>query len=143
MNTVVVSLVKSFHDVCQDGRILSAMVSKATNMQHLHWHTFPARSTYRHPIPRFEKLSLGDRVVNFRFEDVEEAFFADLLAGFGALEDRAGFRAESARFGSHSDLLAGRWYSRVGGMVIERVREEVSSSDSERPRRSRSGVVGY
>lgn len=111
MNAVVVSLVKGFHDVCQDGRILSATVRKVADMRGSilnNWHTFPARSAYRYPIPRFKKLSLGDRVVNFRFEDVEEAFFADLLAGFGAFEDCAGFRTETAGFRSHRDLPVDR-----------------------------------
>jgi hypothetical protein len=52
-------------------------------------------------------MSLSDRVVDLRFEDVEEAFFADLLAGFGTFEDCAGFIAESAEFGSHNGLLVG------------------------------------
>ena len=43
--------------------------------------------------------------MDFRFEDVEEAFFADLLAGFGAFEDRAGFVAEGAEFWSHGGAL--------------------------------------
>ena len=70
--------------------------------------TFTTRSAYRDAIPWLKKLSLSDRIVNFRFEDVEEAFFADLLAGFGTFEDCTGFTAESADFGSHNDLLAGR-----------------------------------
>lgn len=73
------------------------------------WRTFTARGPYCNPIPWFEKLSLGDRVVDFRFEDVEETFFADLLAGFGTLEDCTGFGAESAQFGSHGSLLASGW----------------------------------
>ena len=47
--------------------------------------------------------------MDLRFKDVEETFFADLLAGFGTLEDCAGFGAESAQFGGHSSLLASGW----------------------------------
>ena len=47
--------------------------------------------------------------MDFRFEDVEETLFADLLAGFGTFEDRAGFGAESTEFRSHDGPLASRW----------------------------------
>jgi hypothetical protein len=47
--------------------------------------------------------------VDFRLEDVEETFFADLLAGFRSLEDCSGFSAESTEFGSHGFLAAGGW----------------------------------
>ena len=45
--------------------------------------------------------------MDFGFENVEEAFFTDLLAGFGAFEDRSGFCAEGAELGSHCTLVAG------------------------------------
>ena len=129
MNTVLVSLVQCFHNVCQDRRILSTMVSKmeiqgATSK--ITRRTFTTRSAYRDAIPWLKKLSLSDRIVNFRFEDVEEAFFADLLAGFGTLEDCAGFGAEGAEFGSHGGLIAVRWLE-VLGRVIERRRKEFGS----------------
>ena len=50
--------------------------------------------------------------MDLRFEDVEETFFADLLTGFGTFENRTGFVAESAEFGSHGGLLVqGEWGS--------------------------------
>ena len=45
--------------------------------------------------------------MDFGFEDVEEAFFADLLAGFGAFEDCSGFCAEGAELWGHCILAAG------------------------------------
>ena len=45
--------------------------------------------------------------MDFGFEDVEEAFFADLLAGFGAFEDCSGFCAEGAELWGHCTLAAG------------------------------------
>ena len=75
-------------------------------------------------------MRLGDRVVDFRFEDVEETFFADLLAGFGTFENRAGFSAESAEFGSHNDPVAGRWLEvrlEGWGRVIERKRKDLGT----------------
>jgi hypothetical protein len=74
-------------------------------MPRIEWRTFTTRSTYRDPISGLEKLGLGDRVVDFRLEDVEEALLADLLAGFGTFEDRTGFGAESAKFRGHGGLL--------------------------------------
>ena len=93
--------------------------------------TFTTRSAYRDAIPWLEKLSLSDRIVNFRFEDVEEAFFADLLAGFGTFEDCAGFSAEGAEFGSHGGPIA---VARGFG-ESDRAEEPGKSSghDSERP----------
>ena len=44
--------------------------------------TFPSRRSNSDTVSGLEKLSLGDRVVHFRFEDLEEAVLAYLLPGF-------------------------------------------------------------
>ena len=68
--------------------------------------------------------------MNFRFEDVEEAFFADLLTGFGSLEDCSRIRAESAEFGSHVGVLTDRRRLEVKFGESDRAEE---GNDSERP----------
>ena len=91
------------------------------------WRTFATRSTYCDSISWLEKLGLNNRVVDFRFEDVEETFFADLLTSLGAFEDRAGLSAESAEFRGHGSLLAVGWFGaklEAWGRVIERKRRE-------------------
>jgi hypothetical protein len=44
--------------------------------------TFSSRRSNCNTVPGLEKLSLGDCVVHFRLEDVEEAVLAYLLPGF-------------------------------------------------------------
>lgn len=58
--------------------------------------TFASRCPYCNPIPRFKQLRLGDRVVNLRFEYIEEAILANLLASLWALDHGFRLRAKSA-----------------------------------------------
>jgi hypothetical protein len=44
--------------------------------------TFSSRRSNSDTVSGLEKLSLGDRVVHFRLEDLEEAVLAYLLPGF-------------------------------------------------------------
>lgn len=68
--------------------------------------TFASGCTYCNPIPRFEKFSLGYRVVNLGFEDVEEAISTDLLSSFWSFKHSFCFFTQGTKFGGHCTRFA-------------------------------------
>lgn len=58
--------------------------------------TFSPRCSYCNHISRFEQFRLGDRVVDLRFEYIEEAILANLLASLWAFDHGFRLRAKGA-----------------------------------------------
>lgn len=58
--------------------------------------TFTARSSNSNTVTSFKKFSIGDSIMDFRLEDVEEALFAYLLTCLGSFQDCTGIIAQNA-----------------------------------------------
>jgi len=77
----LISLVKRFHDIREHRRIYCCHLENRKRLKNEESNTFATRRSDCNAVSGLEKLSLGDGVVDLRFEDFEEAVLAYLLPG--------------------------------------------------------------
>jgi hypothetical protein len=97
----LISLVKRFHDIRKHRRIYCCQLKKLETSANEESNTFAPRCSDCNAVSGLEKLSLGDGVVDLRFEDLEEAVLAYLLPGLLPPQYCFCILAEATALGCH------------------------------------------